>query len=149
MTFDFICWRKQKYFYRGRLDWDDNSSAGKYVRDNCKPLRVREVHGTGCDGSAKPNSKVLPCVFGFLISIIHFPASVTCYQRPRSTTSCLTSLKACWSTSLPNGCCWLTPWNTRSLKEWALARRRAARPGRLIETSAGDTHSTKDWTAVF
>uniref|UniRef100_H2TEA0 dual-specificity kinase n=1 Tax=Takifugu rubripes TaxID=31033 RepID=H2TEA0_TAKRU len=31
--------RKQKYFYRGRLDWDDNSSAGKYVRDNCKPLR--------------------------------------------------------------------------------------------------------------
>lgn len=33
--------RKQKYFYRGRLDWDDNSSAGKYVRENCKPLRVR------------------------------------------------------------------------------------------------------------
>ncbi|XP_072304131.1 dual specificity protein kinase CLK2 isoform X1 [Eucyclogobius newberryi] len=31
--------RKQKYFYRGRLDWDDSSSAGKYVRENCKPLR--------------------------------------------------------------------------------------------------------------
>jgi len=32
--------RKQKYFYHGRLDWDDLSSAGKYVRDNCKPLMV-------------------------------------------------------------------------------------------------------------
>uniref|UniRef100_A0A673IJH7 dual-specificity kinase n=1 Tax=Sinocyclocheilus rhinocerous TaxID=307959 RepID=A0A673IJH7_9TELE len=31
--------RKQKYFYRGRLDWDENSSAGRYVRENCKPLR--------------------------------------------------------------------------------------------------------------
>lgn len=31
--------RKSKYFYRGRLDWDDRSSAGRYVRDNCKPLR--------------------------------------------------------------------------------------------------------------
>ncbi|XP_018420745.1 PREDICTED: dual specificity protein kinase CLK2 isoform X2 [Nanorana parkeri] len=31
--------RKQKYFYHGRLDWDDNSSAGRYVRENCKPLR--------------------------------------------------------------------------------------------------------------
>ncbi|XP_059499071.1 dual specificity protein kinase CLK2 isoform X1 [Stegostoma tigrinum] len=31
--------RKQKYFYRGRLDWDESSSAGRYVRDNCKPLK--------------------------------------------------------------------------------------------------------------
>ncbi|NP_001089758.1 CDC like kinase 2 L homeolog [Xenopus laevis] len=31
--------RKQKYFYHGRLDWDDNTSAGRYVRENCKPLR--------------------------------------------------------------------------------------------------------------
>lgn len=30
---------KTKYFYRGKLDWDDKSSAAKYVRDNCKPLR--------------------------------------------------------------------------------------------------------------
>ncbi|XP_025829002.1 serine/threonine-protein kinase ppk15 isoform X4 [Agrilus planipennis] len=29
---------KTKYFYRGKLDWDDKSSAGRYVRDNCKPL---------------------------------------------------------------------------------------------------------------
>ncbi|XP_075437997.1 dual specificity protein kinase CLK2 isoform X2 [Ascaphus truei] len=31
--------RKQKYFYHSRLDWDENSSAGRYVRENCKPLR--------------------------------------------------------------------------------------------------------------
>ncbi|XP_063802686.1 dual specificity protein kinase CLK2 [Pseudophryne corroboree] len=31
--------RKQKYFYHGRLDWDENTSAGRYVRENCKALR--------------------------------------------------------------------------------------------------------------
>uniref|UniRef100_A0A673JM22 dual-specificity kinase n=1 Tax=Sinocyclocheilus rhinocerous TaxID=307959 RepID=A0A673JM22_9TELE len=31
--------RKQKYFYRGRLDWDESTSAGRYVRENCRPLR--------------------------------------------------------------------------------------------------------------
>jgi len=30
--------KKQKYFRHGRLDWDEHSSNGKYVRDNCKPL---------------------------------------------------------------------------------------------------------------
>ena len=28
-----------KYFSRGRLEWDEKSSAGRYVRDNCKPLK--------------------------------------------------------------------------------------------------------------
>jgi len=31
--------RKSKYFYHGRLDWDERSSAGRYVRENCKPLK--------------------------------------------------------------------------------------------------------------
>ncbi|RUS76160.1 hypothetical protein EGW08_016072 [Elysia chlorotica] len=31
--------KKQKYFYRGALDWDDKSSSGRYVRDTCRPLR--------------------------------------------------------------------------------------------------------------
>lgn len=29
---------KTKYFYHGKLDWDEKSSAGYYVRDHCKPL---------------------------------------------------------------------------------------------------------------
>ncbi|XP_056646871.1 dual specificity protein kinase CLK2-like [Diorhabda sublineata] len=29
---------KTKYFYRGKLEWDEKNSAGRYVRDNCKPL---------------------------------------------------------------------------------------------------------------
>ncbi|XP_003745131.2 dual specificity protein kinase CLK2 [Galendromus occidentalis] len=29
---------KTRYFYNGRLDWDERSSAGRYVRDHCKPL---------------------------------------------------------------------------------------------------------------
>ncbi|KAI4460324.1 serine/threonine-protein kinase doa-related [Holotrichia oblita] len=29
---------KTKYFYRGKLEWDEKSSAGRYVKDNCKPL---------------------------------------------------------------------------------------------------------------
>ncbi|XP_076010878.1 dual specificity protein kinase CLK2b [Genypterus blacodes] len=31
--------RKQKYFYRGRLDWNDCSKAGRYVTTKCKRLR--------------------------------------------------------------------------------------------------------------
>jgi len=29
---------KSKYFYHGKLDWDERSSAGRYIRDNCHPL---------------------------------------------------------------------------------------------------------------
>lgn len=36
----FIFSRKNKYFYRDRLDWDEQSSAGRYVREHCKPLKV-------------------------------------------------------------------------------------------------------------
>ena len=31
---------KTKYFQAGRLLWDEHSSAGKYVRENCKPIKV-------------------------------------------------------------------------------------------------------------
>lgn len=31
---------KTKYFYHGKLDCDEKSSAGRYVRENCKPLHV-------------------------------------------------------------------------------------------------------------
>lgn len=29
---------RTKYFYHGRLDWDEKSSAARYVRENCKPF---------------------------------------------------------------------------------------------------------------
>lgn len=31
---------KTKYFYHGKLEWDEKSCAGRYVRENCKPLHV-------------------------------------------------------------------------------------------------------------
>lgn len=31
--------KKNKYFYRGHLDWDKESSSGRYVIDNCRPLQ--------------------------------------------------------------------------------------------------------------
>uniref|UniRef100_A0A7N8XFQ6 dual-specificity kinase n=1 Tax=Mastacembelus armatus TaxID=205130 RepID=A0A7N8XFQ6_9TELE len=31
--------RKQKYFYHGRLDWNECSKAGRYVKTKCRPLR--------------------------------------------------------------------------------------------------------------
>ena len=31
---------RTKFFNGGTLLWDENSSAGKYVRENCKPLQV-------------------------------------------------------------------------------------------------------------
>ena len=32
---------KTKFYSGNKLMWDENTSAGKYVRDNCKPLQVR------------------------------------------------------------------------------------------------------------
>lgn len=162
--------RKQKYFYRGRLDWDESSSAGKYVRENCKPLRVRRV-----DAKWKRNefissrakklkamlcikrsvfvlywsylflNSVLNFVVVFPFSILFFTASGTCCQRQRSTTSCLTSLKACWSTSPLRGWCWPTPSNTLSSRMEGLVRQQAARTGRATEISVGDPRTCKDW----
>lgn len=34
---------KTKYFYHSKLDWDQSSSAGRYVRENCKPLKVGTI----------------------------------------------------------------------------------------------------------
>ncbi|XP_024433574.2 dual specificity protein kinase CLK4 isoform X1 [Desmodus rotundus] len=31
--------RKRKYFHHNQLDWDEHSSAGRYVRRRCKPLK--------------------------------------------------------------------------------------------------------------
>ncbi|KAF4077277.1 hypothetical protein AMELA_G00206180 [Ameiurus melas] len=31
--------RKQRYIHHGKLDWDDCSSSGRYVRKHCKPLK--------------------------------------------------------------------------------------------------------------
>ncbi|XP_063054240.1 dual specificity protein kinase CLK2b isoform X2 [Engraulis encrasicolus] len=31
--------RKQRYFVHGKLFWEENSSAGRYVKENCKPLK--------------------------------------------------------------------------------------------------------------
>ncbi|XP_076362106.1 serine/threonine-protein kinase Doa-like [Tachypleus tridentatus] len=30
---------KTKYFYHGKLEWDEKSSSSRYVRENCKPLK--------------------------------------------------------------------------------------------------------------
>lgn len=32
--------RKQKYFVHGKLFWDEKSSAGQYVNENCRPLKA-------------------------------------------------------------------------------------------------------------
>lgn len=33
--------RKRRYVHRNKLDWDVHSSAGRYVKKHCKPLKVR------------------------------------------------------------------------------------------------------------
>ncbi|XP_008303861.1 dual specificity protein kinase CLK2-like isoform X2 [Stegastes partitus] len=39
--------RKQKYFHRGRLDWNECTKAGRHVRSKCKPLKKYLLsHGT-------------------------------------------------------------------------------------------------------
>ncbi|KAM3827967.1 dual specificity protein kinase CLK3 isoform 3-T3 [Vipera latastei] len=36
--------RKQKYFHKGNLVWDENSSDGRYVQENCKPLQAGRLY---------------------------------------------------------------------------------------------------------
>ncbi|XP_035191998.1 dual specificity protein kinase CLK3 isoform X1 [Oxyura jamaicensis] len=36
--------RKQKYFHNGNLIWDENTAEGRYVQENCKPLRTYMLH---------------------------------------------------------------------------------------------------------
>ncbi|XP_048375694.1 dual specificity protein kinase CLK3 [Sphaerodactylus townsendi] len=36
--------RKQKYFHKGNLVWDENTSDGRYVQENCKPLQTYMLH---------------------------------------------------------------------------------------------------------
>lgn len=35
-----VCGQRTNFFYHGRLDWDPLTPAGRYVRENCKPLYV-------------------------------------------------------------------------------------------------------------
>lgn len=37
-SFRSRCENRTKYFAHGRLDWDEKSSAARYVKENCKPL---------------------------------------------------------------------------------------------------------------
>jgi CDC-like kinase len=34
---------KTKYFPRGKLDWDERSPGGRFVRENCKPLKSYQL----------------------------------------------------------------------------------------------------------
>ena len=38
---------KTKYFNNGKLLWEDNTSAGKYVRENCKVIKVISLSNSG------------------------------------------------------------------------------------------------------
>ena len=46
--------RKSKYFYHGRLDWDERSSSGRYVRDTCQPLKRYFVGDNSSKGGGGP-----------------------------------------------------------------------------------------------
>ena len=39
---------KTKYFQGGRLLWDEHTSAGKYVRENCKSIKVNTFRRIFC-----------------------------------------------------------------------------------------------------
>ena len=40
LTRSSVCGQRTNFFYHGRLDWDPLTPAGRYVRENCKPLYV-------------------------------------------------------------------------------------------------------------
>lgn len=54
--------RKTKYFYRGRLDWDDRSSAGKYVKESCQSLKKMLLSSTSSSMSEEDERLVYDLV---------------------------------------------------------------------------------------
>lgn len=39
-SWNYYCIIRLDFFYHGRLDWEPNSTSGRYVREMCKPLFV-------------------------------------------------------------------------------------------------------------
>jgi CDC-like kinase len=50
--------RKTKYFYRGRLDWDERSSAGKYVKESCHSLKKMLLSSSSSSTSSSSSLKM-------------------------------------------------------------------------------------------
>lgn len=79
--------RKQKYFYHGRLDWDENTSAGRYVRENCKPLRVRQMSRVGRSselGHPSPLECSVPVMaYKNPVSSVSRAVTIVCWEPPR------------------------------------------------------------------
>ncbi|XP_073493390.1 dual specificity protein kinase CLK2 isoform X3 [Phyllobates terribilis] len=76
--------RKQKYFYHNRLDWDDSTSAGRYVRDNCKPLRRYML----CDAEEHRQ------LFDLIESMLEYEPSKRCTLSQALKHSFFTPLKS-------------------------------------------------------
>lgn len=38
-----MLYRKRRFVYRSRLDWDVHGSSGRFVKKHCKPLKVRTI----------------------------------------------------------------------------------------------------------
>lgn len=93
--------RKRKYFHHDRLDWDEHSSAGRYVSRRCKPLKVSLglclndqnleflswwVNKFIINGSRKGCWLCISSLFRNL-----------CFPKMLNMSFCLTLFRKCWS----------------------------------------------------
>lgn len=68
-----MLYRKQRYVHRCKLDWDAHSSAGRYVRKHCKPLKVRGIL------QQTPTHSVLECSCTHHTLKIHLVCLFVCF----------------------------------------------------------------------
>lgn len=107
LTTTLSFYRKRKYFHHNQLDWDEHSSAGRYVRRRCKPLKVMSLResSVGWRGRLAPH---------FLQQII-FPIRSSCCATMRNMRSCLTWSAECWSMTPCRESRWMKLCDTLSL----------------------------------
>lgn len=130
--------RKTKYFYRGRLDWDERSSAGKYVKETCQPLKklissslsssssVGGNVGGGCDGGGTKRKEDERQLYDLVFKMLEYDPEkrITLrealkhpffYRLPRSSLSS--------SSSLGSGVSGREERSSHSISRWLYVRR--------------------------
>ena len=84
---------RKHYFHHDQLDWDEHSSAGRYVRRRCKPLKVGDSTFIILLDLQLWKISLKYCLF--------FPFRNSCIAKTQIIKVCLTLFAGCWNMIQP------------------------------------------------